>query len=342
MDDLISVLILNWNGAAYIRKCLDSILSQDYPNLETIVVDNGSDDGSPDMIREEYKNVILVETGQNLGFGAGNNIGIAKTRGTCVLVLNNDAQLHPACESEMKKALDKDARFGACASKIFVVDPPDTLDAAGITVFPDGLSIGRGRLEPGSRHNKEEEVFFASGCCALYKKEMLEDIKVAQEYYDADFFAYADDTDVGWRARLRGWRCIYAPSAIAWHLHSASSGTYSSLKAYLVERNRIWLQVKNFPLSVILYGEFFTFFRYVLQTYGAFAGKGASGAFSKTYSKGFLVVILLRAWKDSLKGLPRILAKRKEIQNRRSISTKEIFRLLKLYGIGTKEISFKG
>ncbi|MDR2018708.1 MAG: glycosyltransferase family 2 protein [Syntrophobacterales bacterium] len=342
MDELVSVLILNWNGGAFIAKCLDSILSQDYPNLETIVVDNGSDDGSPDMIRKNYKSVILLETGQNLGFGAGNNIGITQTKGTCILVLNNDATLHPACISEMKKSLEKDPGFGACASKIYIADPPDTLDAAGITVFPDGLSIGRGRLEPGSLHQKEEEVFFASGCCALYRREMLEDIKVGDEYYDEDFFAYADDTDVGWRARLRGWRCIYAPSALAWHLHSASSGTYSSLKAYLVERNRIWLQVKNFPFPLILYGEFFTFYRYILQTYGAFTGRGASGAFSKTYSRGMLMLILFRAWRDSLRGLPRILAKRREIQKRRSVSTKEMFRLMKLYGIGTKEISFKG
>ncbi len=342
MHDLVTVIILNWNGKAFIGCCLDSVFAQDYPALEVIVVDNGSSDGSPDIVREGYKNVVLIETGKNLGFGGGNNIGIDRAGGDYILILNNDAELDPLCIGEMKRALDKDPRFGACASKIYVPDPPDALDAAGITVFPDGLSIGRGRLEAASRYDREEEVFFASGCCALYRKEMLEDIRLGKEYYDEDFFAYADDTDLGWRARIRGWRCIYAPSARARHLHSASSGTYSAFKAYLVERNRMWLMVKNFPLLLVFYGQFFTFLRYACQAYGALAGKGASGEFSKEHSRGQLVGILFKAYKDSIKGLPKMLAKRKAILKRRSISTKEMFRLIKLYRIKTRDIALKG
>ncbi len=341
MDDLVSVLVLNWNGKAFVGGCLDSILAQDYPNLETIVVDNASTDGSQEMIRRDYRQVTLVETGHNLGFGGGNNIGIERTRGKYVLVLNNDARMGPTCVAEMKRSLDKNGEYGACASKIFVIDPPNTLDAAGITVFPDGLSIGRGRLESGSLYGEEEEVFFASGCCALYRREMLEDIRLGGEYYDEDFFAYADDTDLGWRARLRGWRCIYTPSALAWHLHSASAGSYSALKAYLVERNRIWLQIKNFPLPLLIYGQGFTMLRYMYHAYGVIAGKGASGKFVKEHTRGRLVNILFKAYKDSLKDLPRMLKKRISIQKRRTVSTKELLRIMRRHGIATRDIARK-
>jgi GT2 family glycosyltransferase len=341
MDDLVSVLVLNWNGQAFLGGCLDSILAQDYGNIETIVVDNDSTDGSPEMIRRDYKQVTLIETGSNLGFGGGNNIGIERTRGKYVLVLNNDARIHPACVGEMKRALEKESKYGAAASKIFVVDPPDTLDAAGITIFPDGLSIGRGRLESGNLYTEEEEVFFASGCCALYRKEMLEDIRQGKEYYDEDFFAYADDTDLGWRARLRGWHCIYAPSALAWHLHSASAGSYSALKAYLVERNRIWLQIKNFPLPLLIYGQGFTLLRYAYHTYGVMTGRGASGKFTKEHTKSHLVKILIKAYIDSLKNLPLMLRKRRAIQEKRTVSTGKLFRLMKQYGIRTKDIALK-
>jgi GT2 family glycosyltransferase len=342
VDDLVSVVILNWNGSAFIKGCLDSVFAQDYRNLEIIVVDNGSSDGSQEIIREDYGDVVLIETGQNLGFGGGNNIGIDRAGGKYVLILNNDAELDPACIGEMKRALETDGRFGACASRIEVTSLPDTLDAAGIAIFPDGLSIGRGRLEAAGKYGQEEEVFFASGCCALYRKEMLEDIALSKEYYDEDFFAYADDTDLGWRARLRGWRCIYAPSAKAWHLHSASAGNYSAFKAYLVERNRMWLMIKDFPLPLILYGQLFTFLRYAYQAYGAVRGKGAAGEFSKEQSKGQLVTILLKAYKDCFKGLPKMMAKRKIILSRRTIPRREMFRIMRKYHIKTKDLALKG
>jgi GT2 family glycosyltransferase len=341
MSDLVSVIILNWNGKAFIRGCLDSVLSQDYPNLETIVVDNGSEDGSPDIIRDDYRQVDLIETGRNLGFGGGNNLGIDRSQGAYVLILNNDAKLEEGCIGEMVRVLRKDDRTGACASKIYVPDPPGALDAAGITVFPDGLSIGRGRLELGERFDREEEVFFASGCCALYRREMLEDVRLSKEYYDEDFFAYADDTDLGWRARIRGWRCVYVPSARVWHYHSASSGSYSSLKAYLVERNRMWLQIKSFPVPLIAYGQWFTLLRYAYQAYGAFSGRGASGEFSREHSKGQLAGILAKAYRDAVRGFPRMMEKRRVIRKRRSITTGEMFRIMRRYGIRTRDIALK-
>ena len=235
--------------------------------------------------------------------------------------------------------MDRHPKCGGCASKIYFKNNPQIVDAAGIAVFPDGLSTGRGRFEHGDLYEKEEEVFGASGCCALFRKEMLEDIKVAGEYYDEDFFAYADDTDLGWRARLRGWGCIYAPEAKTYHLHSAGSGSHSATKAFLVERNRIWLQIKSFPVSLILYGQYFTLMRYFYQAYGAFVGKGASGEFSKEHSRGHLASILFKAYISSFNGHNLMVKKRREIKGRKVIGTADMFQLLKAYGIATKDIA---
>ena len=335
---LVSVIVLNWNGGRHVLSCLDSIACQDCANLEVIVVDNGSTDGSEAMIRDGYPGVRLVENRANLGFAAGANVGIRAARGEYVVLLNNDAELDAASISEMLRAIQRDGRYGACASRIYLKFEQNLLDAAGIAVCPDGLSIGRGRLERGERYNREEEVFFGSGCCIMCRREMLEDVKVGDEYFDESFFMYADDTDLGWRAALRGWRCIYAPGALAYHLHSASSEDYSPLKAFLVERNRIWLQAKYFPFIMLCRGQLFTALRYLFQAYGAFRGKGAAGAFSNERSKGELIVILLRAWASALQGMPSVLKKRRLIQKRRTVGAKEIAALAKAYGIGARQV----
>ena len=342
MSALVSVIVLNWNGCMHVRSCLDSLAGQDYGNLEVIIVDNGSSDGSVEMIRARYPGVQLIENHANLGFAAGNNVGIRHSRGEYVVILNNDAELDAHAISAMQRAIDKDRGYGACASRIYLKFEQDLLDAAGIVVCPDGLSIGRGRLERGECYNREEEVFFGSGCCLMARREMFEDVRMGDEYFDESFFMYADDTDLGWRARVRGWRSIYAPGALVYHLHSASSESYSPLKAFLVERNRIWVQVKYFPFPMIWRAQLFTALRYFFQAYGALAGRGAPGAFSKAHSRGELVKILFRAWASALKGLPAVWKKRRTIRKRRTLSNAEISALVKTYGISASEIALKG
>lgn len=339
MSDLVSVVILNYNGRKFIEACVGSVLAQDYPDMEIIVVDNGSSDGSSDVIRERYPQVRLIETGRNLGFAAGNNVGIRWAKGEYIVILNNDAELEQTCITEMKRAIDKDPAYGACASKIYLKFEQNLLDAAGIVVCPDGLSIGRGRLESGDSYNEEVEVFFGSGCCIMCRRTMLEDVRVGGYYFDEDFFMYADDTDLGWRARLRGWKCIYTPDARVYHLHSASGGSYSLSKAFLVERNRIWIQMKCFPISLVLLAQPYTLTRYAIQSYGALFGKGAAGAFVGQHSRGELLSVLLRAIFSALSNLATVTKKRRQIQKRRTISTRTVFHLLKTYGIGARRIA---
>jgi GT2 family glycosyltransferase len=333
---LISVVVLNWNGRSVLDNCLKSLYDQTYRPLEIIVVDNASTDGSAEDVRQKFPEVKLIVNATNLGFGAGNNIGIQAAQGKYIMILNNDTRLDPRCVEELKQSIEKDRGYGACASKILLENRPDIIDGVGIVVCPDGLSFGRGRLEKRDRYDQEEEIFFASDCACLYRREMLEDIGL----YDEDFFAYADETDMGWRARLAGWKCIYSPKAIVYHHHSVSSGgRYSSFKAFLVERNRIWVAVKNFPISLILLGQFYTLWRYFYQAYGALRGRGAAGQFTSDFSKTELVKILLKVYLSIWKQLPLMLRKRKAIQQKKRIPNREVYRLIKRYGISAKEIA---
>ncbi|MGA2317671.1 MAG: glycosyltransferase family 2 protein [Thermodesulfobacteriota bacterium] len=333
---LISVVVLNWNGYQVLDNCLKSLYDQTYQPLEIIVVDNASTDGSVDFLKEKFQDVDLIINERNLGFGAGNNIGIQASQGSYIMILNNDTRLDPKCVEELKRSIEKDKGYGACASKILLENKPDVIDGVGIVVCPDGLSFGRGRLENRGRYDVEEEIFFASDCACLYRREMLDDIGL----YDEDFFAYADETDMGWRAQLAGWKCIYSPKAIVYHLHSTSSGgRVSSFKALLVERNRIWVALKNFPLSLIIFGQLYTLWRYVFQAYGALRGKGAAGRFTSDFSKAELVKILLKAYLSACKQVPLMLKKRKMIQQKKRITNREIYRLIKRYGISAREIA---
>ena len=334
---LISVIVLNWNGERVIESCLRSVQTQTYEPLELIVVDNASVDGSVELIRRKFPTIPLIANRSNLGFGGGNNVGIRASQGKYVMVLNNDSQLHPKCIEELKVSIEKDEVYGACAPKILLESPGHLVDAAGIVVCPDGLSIGRGRLESGDRYDQETEVFFGSGCACLYRREMLEDIGL----YDEDFFAYAEDTDLGWRARLAGWNCTYNPRAIVYHLHSASAGTYSHLKAFLVERNRFWVAIKNFPFSLILWGQGYTVCRYFWQAYGALTGQGAAGRFTSQFSKLELMKILMRVYLSLWKSLPTLLRKRRMIQQRKRIPKRDVYWLIRKFGISAREVALR-
>ena len=341
MLPLVSIVIPNWNGKKFLEDCIDSLKSQTQSNLEIIVVDNDSKDDSVTYLENHFPEVKVIIHDDNLGFGAANNTGIRVAQGRYLMMLNNDTKLEPDCIEELIKAIEKDDAYGSCASKILLADEDNLLDVAGIAVCLDGLSIGRGRLESGANFNEEEEVFFASDCACLYRKEMLDDIALSNEIYDEDFFAYADETDMGWRAQLAGWKCIYNPKAVVYHRHSASSGTYSPFKAFLCERNRIWVAVKSLPFPFLVRGLLYTMLRYFYQTWGVWTGKGAAGKFTQEVNKIELVKILLKAHTSAIWGMPKMLKKRKEIMKKKRVSNAKLFDILKKYGITAKEIAMK-
>lgn len=337
---LVSVIILNYNGKDYIEECLGSVLTQTCKELEIIVVDNASKDGSREMLREKYlPQIRLIESDVNLGFAEGNNIGLRQAHGDFIALLNNDAVADGKWLQELISAVHRsDITFGMWASKILFYESRGLIDTVGHLIYPDGLNRGRGKGEMDTgQYNREEEVFFPSGCAALYRKGMIDEIG----FFDAEFFAYGDDTDVGLKARLAGWKCLYVPSAVVYHHSSATAGRYSPAKAYLVERNRVWILVKYFPVRYILLSPFYTILRWSLQLYGAVTGKGSAGRFTAEYSLFKLAVILFKAYIDAIMGLSGMIKKRVMIRKIRQTTTYDFALWLKRFRISAAEIALR-
>jgi len=336
---LVSVIIANWNGREYLGECLKSLRGQTFLDFEVIVVDNGSTDGSVEYIESQFPGFArILRNAENRGFSGGNNQGIKAARGQYIALLNNDAQADQNWLQELVKAAQADPRAGMLASKIYLQGRPRIIDNVGHLIFRDGLNRGRGRLEEDhGQFSEKEEVLFPSGCAALYRREMLEEIGL----FDEDFFAYGDDTDIGLKGRLAGWKCFYIPQAVVYHRYSQSSGSYSPLKAFYVERNRVWIAVKYFPLSLLLKSPFYTCWRFLLQGYGALTGRGAAGKFSQEHSRWQLLRILGKSYISAIQGLPKMWKKRKEIKKLTRVKEKEILSWFRRFGISAREISLK-
>jgi len=336
---LVSIIIVNWNGEEYLKDCLRSLGTQTFSDFEIILVDNGSTDGSVEYIQRNFPGwVQILPNARNEGFSGGNNRGIRVASGKYIVLLNNDAQADTCWLEELVKVAEENPRAGMLACKIYLQGGSKIIDNVGHQIYRDGLNRGRGRLEADhGQYDQIEEVLFPSGCAALYRREMLEEVGL----FDEDFFAYGDDTDLGLRGRLAGWKCLYVPNAIVHHRYSQSSSPYSPLKAFYVERNRVWIAVKYFPLSVLLESPFYSLLRLLLQGYGALIGRGAAGRFSEEYSSVKLLQVLLKAYLAALQGLPKMWKKRKEIKRWTRVSEGEVRSWFGRFGMSAREISWK-
>jgi GT2 family glycosyltransferase len=335
----VSVIIVNWNGKSLLEECLDSLAAQTAKGIETILVDNGSQDGSAQYVRERYPAVRLISLPENLGFAGGNNAGIRVARGEYIALINNDTKSDPAWLQNLLSAAESSPSLtGMWASKILSYDNPGIFDNVGLLLYPDGLGRGKGRLEKDEgQYDQPEEAFFPSGCAGLYRREVLTEIGL----FDEEFFAYADDVDIGLRARLAGWGCQYVPSAKVYHKYSASSAAYSPFKAFLVERNRIWVLFKYFPIELILLSPVFTVVRLFVHLFGAVTGKGASGKFSEQHSILKAMAILLKAWWAAIETLPHIITQRRTAALQRRISRIDFYRLLCTFRLSVREVALK-
>ena len=334
----VSVVIVNWNGNRLLEECLDSLAEQFFRNFEIIVVDNGSQDGSADMVRERYRDVKLICLKENRGYAGGNNEGLRLASGQYIVLLNNDTRVDAAWLQHLVSAAEREQTTGMWASKILTYDRPDIIDNVGHLIYPDGLGRGKGRLDRDQgQYDLPGEALWPSGCAGMYRKVMLDEIG----WLDEEFFAYADDVDLGLRGRLAGWKCMYVPEARVYHKYSSSSSAYSPLKAFLVERNRIWVMLKYFPVELILLSPWFTAKRFAFQFYGALAGKGATGEFTRHYSFAAALGILIKAWFFAIAGIPRVCGQRRAFSRYKRIGRSEFYRLLKTFGLTAREVALK-
>jgi len=334
----VSIVIVNYNGGSLLAECAASLAAQTYRDFETIVVDNGSTDGSLDAARGALGDATVVRLGANTGFARGNNLGIARAQGALVLTLNNDARLAPSGLGELVAPADRHPEAGMFAPKILMSTDTSRIDSTGLLVYVDGVYRARGWQElDGPAFAEEVEVLMPCAAVALYRREMLDAVGV----FDEDYFLYLEDGDLGLRARLAGWTCWFVPGAVAYHLKSSTAGKPSRLKAYYVERNRIYNLVKHTPLPLLLLSPLFTVYRYALQGYAALSGRGASGGFARDYSRSDLLAILGRSYAGAIDALPAMWGKRRTIAQGRKLSRREIYALFFRYRLRARDLAFK-
>jgi len=246
-NPLVSVIIVNWNGRHWLEKCLPTLYAQTYTEFETIIVDNGSADGSVDWLKREWSQVSVLAQSRNLGFAQANNVGISKAAGQFIVTLNNDTMLEPDWLAALVAGVDA-PDVGMVASHIVLWQQPHLLDSTGIEVDMAGIAWNRGWMQVVSETAVSPDVFGPSACAALYRRDMLDEIGL----FDENFLAYYEDVDLAWRAQNAGWRCRYAPSARLMHWHSATANKDPALKQFLLGRNKLWTIVKNYQCPALL------------------------------------------------------------------------------------------
>jgi hypothetical protein len=330
---LISVVIVNWNRRNFLHACLTSVARQTGAEFETIVVDNGSSDGSADMAAGEF-GARVIRNPENRGFCAANNQGIAAARGEFVALLNNDAEAEPGWLAALHRAGTRAPEIGMVASKVLVWEDLRRIDKAGHLIYPDGQNKGRGSgaLDTG-QFDREEEVLWPDGCAALYRKKMLDQIGG----FDEDFFAYGDDAELGLRARIAGWKCLYTPEAVVRHHRSATLGKDSPRRLELIERNRLLLALKLFPWSLLWLNPLYFAARVVAGIGAAGRGEGDTVHFPGWRGKLRMAMALVRGDLAALRLMPRMLRKRTAIGRIRRMAPREVRRLILTHRLTLKE-----
>ena len=306
------MIVLNHNGAGPLERCLDAVEGQALEaEWEVLVVDNGSTDGSQEAVRRRT-GVRLVEAGRNLGFAAGNNLGIRHAQGRYVVLLNNDAYPRAGFLQALLRAAEADARVGAVTSKLLFDSRPATIQNAGVLLLDDGAGVDRGSGQPDDgRFAQREEVFGFCGAGALLRRQALDDVGG----FDERFFMYYEDLDLSWRLRLRGWSVLFEPAAVADHGHATSSREWSAFFTFHVDRNRVFTLLKNARLGFLL--------RSLLRLGRRGAGSAPARASQHRPGGVHIPVLASLVWH-----LPGMLATRLQVRARKTVPDAEIERSL--------------
>ncbi len=255
-QEKVCATIVTCNSGRYIRRCLDSLLRQEGVSLEVVVFDNASTDDTREILGEfQGRKVRAIFYDRNVGFAEGQNRAIAACQSDWVLTLNPDVLMRPGFLRNLLDAGATDTSVGAVCGKLLSIGPgfeplPEArIDSAGIYFTPAMRHFDRGWHEQDHRqYDRTEYVFGATAAAALYRRTMIEDVAVNGEFFDPDFFMYREDADVAWRALLLGWRCLYTPTATAYHVRTANPRNRRSLPPVInmhSVKNRFLMRIKN-------------------------------------------------------------------------------------------------
>jgi len=310
---LVSVIVLYWNSAKHIRKCLDSLALQGQ-DPEVILIDNGSQDEYFNQLPAIYSrqlNIHLEHLPGNLGFAAANNIGARLAHGKWIALLNADAYPQPDWLENLLYAAETNPGYSAFSSRQIQFNMPELLDGAGDAYHVSGLAWRNGYQLPAKDHGLDsEEVFSACGAAALYLREAF----LNMGGFDEDYFSYFEDVDLGFRFRLRGEKSLYVPGAVVHHVGSASTGKRSDFSVYYGYRNMIWTFVKDMPSPLIWMllplhiGALLFFISYLTSR-----GQGR---------------VIIKAIRDAIGGVPRMLEKRRVIQKNKVVQSGDLLKVM--------------
>lgn len=240
----VTVVIPNYNGLKFMKTCLDSLREQSYKEFQTLVIDNASEDGSYEFVKDNYPEVRLVRFKKNYGFSAAVNKGIDLSETPYVLLLNNDTEADRDFVLELVKGIEKSDDIFSCSSKMINFNNRELMDDAGDLYSVIGWGFQRGVGQSADKYKKDAEIFSACAGAAIYRKNVFDEIGK----FDLKHFAYLEDLDVGYRAKIHGYKNMYCANAIVYHFGSGTSGSkYNPFKVKLAARNNVYLIYKNMP-----------------------------------------------------------------------------------------------
>ncbi len=311
-SSLLSIIIPHWNAVHFLPTCLAALKAQTYPDIEVIIADNNSTDGSRELIKSDYPWVRLVELDRNYGFTGACNAGMRAANGEFVALLNNDTEVDPGWAAAVVDAFGRAPHIGIVASKMLLFDKRDHIHTAGDFFTTDGRAGNRGVWQKDSgQFDREEYVFSACGGSSAYRKALLDEVGLL----DDDFFFSLEDIDLAWRAQLAGWRCLYTPRAIVYHHLSASGGGVTA--SFHDGRNLIYVLVKNYPLAL-----WRKHWLSILRAQGSLALEALRawrGAAARARLRGMMAGVL---------GMPHMLSKRRMIQKGKRVTTEYVESIL--------------
>lgn len=283
--------------------------------MEVLLVDNGSRDTSVAFVEKCFPEVRIIENRFNLGFCAGNNVGIRAARGEFVALLNNDTEVSSSWLRSLREAAGNHPGAGLFASRMLLLDQPDRIDSAGDLFYTAGFAAKRGWLEEdGPRFRKPCSVFGACAGAAMYRRDLLEDVGLLDE----DFFANGEDVDLSFRAQLQGYSCRYVPEAAVYHKGGTTIGR-SARWFYLMRRNQLWVVVKNMPRELLRrYWPGVLFYNCLSLVYHPLKGRAG---------------LIFSAYRDALRGIGRMRRKRRRIQEKRRVDIDYLDSILSHGGI---------
>jgi GT2 family glycosyltransferase len=244
---MVSVLIVTWNSAQYLDECFAALTTQDYRDLEVIVVDNASEDETREHLQQIESKWRVIYNEKNVGFAAGQNQAIRAASGEWLLCLNPDIVLRPDFVTQLVRAGENYPDPGAICAKLLRWDPnsephrTDVIDSTGLFFTRNMRHLDRGAEERDrGQYDRVQYIFGTSGAAAFFRRDFIEDVSVEGEFFDEDFFSYREDGDLAWRAQVLGWKCLYTPAAVAWHVRRVTPERRADLPLVIN-----WHSVKN-------------------------------------------------------------------------------------------------